>query len=376
MMYLRSVSLKKLFSIGFLLSVAGICVATDAGTEYSVKNQTNPLNSGFYTGLGFGLSHFDPKMVGDTSHIVEDPNSAGGHLFLGAFLKPGVSVEFNAAELGTLEFDQGGNVEYRVFAASALAYPSKNGYRAGSFNYNPFVRLGARRYAIEADNINVIDEAETSLVFGVGMNVPVSKEIGLRFDAISYSKDAVVLQIGVMLQPWVKRKQGPLAVAKTQEAVRETDLQIAAALPVDSDNDLVSDVIDQCPNTLPRLMVENTGCPVYDGIVSGVNFETDSDKLTLNAQRVLSEVAKTLNQHPGSEVDIHAHTDSVGAVSYNQQLSELRAKAVLNFLSDSGVDRNRFTTAGYGEQSPIDTNGTPQGRANNRRVELFAYRPQ
>ena len=296
---------------------------------------------------------------------------------MGNFFNPRVAAEVGAAELGTLEFGPAGNVVYRVFAASALGYLSGSGYRVGSYNFNPFLRAGVRRYAIEADNISVTSQAKTSLLFGAGMNVPVTRQIGLRFDAISYSKDAVVFQVGVMLQPWAaKVRHTPIALTKKVTPPIDTDLTTAAALPLDADNDLISDAVDECPNTLPRLVVENTGCPVYDGIVSGVNFELDSDKLTLNAQRVLDSVADTLNQHPRSEVDIHAHTDSTGTSPYNQRLSELRAAAVSSYLVKKGVNRGRLRSKGFGEHSPVDTNKTATGRANNRRVELFAYRPE
>ena len=153
-----------------------------------------------------------------------------------------------------------------------------------------------------------------------------------------------------------------------------------AALPElplpDSDNDQVTDAIDECPDTQPRLIVEKTGCAVYDGIVSGVNFEHDSSTLTLNAKRVLDGVVETFNQHPDGEMTVHAHTDNTGSELYNQGLSERRARSVADYLIAKGISSGRFSTRGFGELSPIDTNSTPEGRANNRRVELFAYKPE
>ena len=72
------------------------------------------------------------------------------------------------------------------------------------------------------------------------------------------------------------------------------------------------------------------------------------------------------------QVEVSAHTDSVGSESYNQGLSERRAQSVVDYLSARGLDRYRLNPTAFGESSPIDTNETAEGRARNRRVELYA----
>ena len=69
-------------------------------------------------------------------------------------------------------------------------------------------------------------------------------------------------------------------------------------------------------------------------------------------------------------MEIGGHTDSVGSDSYNQKLSEQRAKAVCDYLISQGVDKARLSYKGYGESEPIATNETEAGRQRNRRVEL------
>ena len=72
----------------------------------------------------------------------------------------------------------------------------------------------------------------------------------------------------------------------------------------------------------------------------------------------------------GIKFEIGGHTDNVGKADYNQQLSEKRAKAVCDYLITKGVDASQLSFKGYGANTPIGDNATPEGRANNRRTEL------
>jgi len=74
--------------------------------------------------------------------------------------------------------------------------------------------------------------------------------------------------------------------------------------------------------------------------------------------------------HPGLNLQIEGHTDSVGGDDFNQRLSEQRAGAVRDFLGDQGVSLSSITAQGFGKTVPIATNDTPEGRQRNRRVEI------
>ena len=103
---------------------------------------------------------------------------------------------------------------------------------------------------------------------------------------------------------------------------------------------------------------------------SNVTFAVDSSAIQPAFQTTLGNVANTLSQYEKSYVDVLGHTDSTGSDAYNQALSERRAEAVANFLANSGVQRARLATRGYGESQPIASNATEEGRAANRRVEI------
>ena len=77
-----------------------------------------------------------------------------------------------------------------------------------------------------------------------------------------------------------------------------------------------------------------------------------------------------LKEYPKTVIEIAGHTDSTGSVDYNQLLSERRAESVANVLRNQGVANNRLIVVGYGPHRPIASNNTPEGRQQNRRVEL------
>jgi len=81
-------------------------------------------------------------------------------------------------------------------------------------------------------------------------------------------------------------------------------------------------------------------------------------------------VAGIISGHPGLKLDVEGHTDSVGGDDYNQQLSQQRATAVRDYLTQAGIPMNSVTSKGFGKTQPVATNDTAVGRQQNRRVEL------
>ena len=116
--------------------------------------------------------------------------------------------------------------------------------------------------------------------------------------------------------------------------------------------------------------VDRQGDNIILNMPSSVTFAFDSSDLTPAARSALNDVSNVLQQYPETRVNIAGHTDSTGAADYNQRLSERRASAVGNYLSQTGVAGTRLSMTGYGENQPIASNDTEQGRAQNRRVEI------
>lgn len=126
-----------------------------------------------------------------------------------------------------------------------------------------------------------------------------------------------------------------------------------------------------------RQELEATGVSVTrqgDSIIlnmpGNITFETASSAISADFYRVLNSVAKVFNKYEKTYVDIYGHTDSVGDAAYNMNLSQQRANAVSSYLQTRGVLSQRILTRGMGEDYPIASNDTDQGRSQNRRVEI------
>ncbi|MDO9276121.1 MAG: OmpA family protein [Lutibacter sp.] len=116
---------------------------------------------------------------------------------------------------------------------------------------------------------------------------------------------------------------------------------------------------------------------IEDGILvtfdenSGVHFETEKYNITSTSEVMLTKLANILKEYPDTNVLVVGHTDSSGSAAYNMSLSERRANAVTNyFVNSKGLSSSRFTTTWFGEDQPIATNSTVEGRAKNRRVNV------
>jgi len=116
--------------------------------------------------------------------------------------------------------------------------------------------------------------------------------------------------------------------------------------------------------------IERIGEGIKITFDSGILFEFNSSELQYDARQNLTKLATILNKYEDTDVLIEGHTDSQGTASYNMDLSRQRAQSVSNFLAGQQVSPVRFTIMAYGEDQPIASNETSEGRAQNRRVEL------
>lgn len=140
---------------------------------------------------------------------------------------------------------------------------------------------------------------------------------------------------------------------------------------LDSDGDGVVDSKDSCPDSKAGAKVDDKGCEIAGVIaLKGVNFPTNSAKLTPDSLAVLDEAAATLAKHSDIKAEVAGHTDNRGVAAKNKKLSQQRAEAVMHYLVSKGVNAANLTAKGYGQEDPVADNKTEEGRAANRRVEL------
>ncbi len=144
----------------------------------------------------------------------------------------------------------------------------------------------------------------------------------------------------------------------------------------DADADGIPDKDDLCPD-VPGT-VANQGCPeVTEAVRKTLNdyaktilFDTGKSTIKEQSADVLNNIVGILQEYAYARFNIEGHTDSVGSAALNQKLSEERAGAVRNYLIENGIASDRLVSAGYGEDRPIASNNTREGRRTNRRVEI------
>jgi outer membrane protein OmpA-like peptidoglycan-associated protein len=135
---------------------------------------------------------------------------------------------------------------------------------------------------------------------------------------------------------------------------------------------------DKQPSLIGNIHVAAGGKKLYDALAEkgrvatqGIYFDTGSDRLRPESSATLKEIGTMLKEHPELKLTIEGHTDNVGSAESNQTLSEKRAASVRQFLIDSyQIDGGRLAAKGLGQTKPMGPNDTPEGRQNNRRVEL------
>jgi len=142
---------------------------------------------------------------------------------------------------------------------------------------------------------------------------------------------------------------------------------------VDSDGDGVVDSKDSCANTQAGAKVNESGCYIVlkeaKQIDMNVKFASGSTVVPNEYFNEVFRVASFMQQYPNTSVTVEGHTDSQGAAAFNKSLSQKRADAIAALLVKKyGISDTRVNAIGYGEEQPIATNATRDGRATNRRV--------
>ena len=131
-------------------------------------------------------------------------------------------------------------------------------------------------------------------------------------------------------------------------------------------------------SSIKNIRLNEGGKKLYDRIMEegkfvtrGILFDINKSSIKGESMGTINEIVQMMNTHPDLKFRVEGHTDGDGDESYNQKLSEDRSKAVKSLLIQSGIDASRLDSKGYGESKPVNDNKTPEGKANNRRVEFI-----
>lgn len=161
----------------------------------------------------------------------------------------------------------------------------------------------------------------------------------------------------------------------SKQAAAKTEAPVAAAAPVvvdgDADKDGVKDSKDKCPGTPEGVVVNAYGCAKEEKaeVKLNINFSLGKAEIDHSYDNDLKDIAAFMSEHPKTKIEIQGHTDSTGSKALNDKLSQARANSVRNYLvNDLKVDSSRITAKGYGSSSPVTSNASKEGQAQNRRV--------
>ena len=318
-------------------------------------------------GLGAGATRLDPD-TGTTGFSVKDKDDVGAKMMIGYEATDHISVELAGGPMGKARLTPNDReVKYNGYTLS-IVYDIFG--ELGGFS--PLLKVGIGKIDNSA-NIQYEREEDLLPFAGVGLKYEFDNGVALRGEYEYLAEDAQMLSVSLLKYFGGKKPVPPVLV--TPPPASPPEVVVSFNVP-DSDHDGVNDIRDGCPNTPEGAKVDDAGCAMFEGVLRGVNFETNSSRLTEDAKRILDEVAEELKQYPTVRIEVQAHTDSDGPAQYNQWLSERRAQSVIDYLVQKGISSRRLVPMGYGETKPIADNRTEEGKALNRRVEFVVLSAQ
>lgn len=328
------------------------------------------------------------RFIDEDRDRVDPDDSFGAQLSIGKPLNEYFSVEifgsFNPD--ADLQNTANGDLETREYGLSGLYFPVPD-----TAPVYGLASVGTGDYEFDRTGNAALEGSQDGDFFDLGMGfvlplnalgIPDNVGLSIRGE-YRYRKsdvddvlgglefDGHLIQLGLQIPLGPKPSNAAPPSSAQQEPI--------VAGPTDSDADGVIDDNDDCPGTPTGTKVDSNGCPAEKDepiVLRGVTFEYNTDALDATAEKRLDNVTAALKAADRINIRIEGHTDSRGGAEYNLRLSQDRADAVKAYLIDHGIDSDRLSTRGFGETRPVapntnpDGSDNPEGRAENRRVEL------
>ena len=385
---LSKITVSKYLANGFSFEAAGTL-------NKITKFGDNSVNDLSYYGLDGALKYDLNKIIGNTSWFNPYASLGGGYTWIGDFgnvtLNGGLGINFwftdniglNIETKLKNTFDSMGSVEQEQHFQHSLGIVLKFGGNDtdGDGIYDkhdacPDVfGLAEFNGCPDSDSDGIIDsEDDCPNVAGLAAlkGCPDADE-----DGIADKDDTCPNAKGTKANKGCPDTDGDSIVDKEDACPEVAGPKENKGCPwPDTDGDGVLDKDDNCVNEVGS--VANNGCPeiTSDEVVKleelfkTVYFESGKDLFKRETPEKLDEAAIIMTKYSTAEFSISGHADSTGSKKNNQELSELRANAVKNYLVSKSVASSNLTAKGYGEDMPITSNNTRLGRATNRRVEV------
>jgi len=335
----------------------------------------------YYVGIGGGKSVLDSD-PGATGFRVDDDAGSGVKSMVGYEVTDHVAVELFGGSLGSSSLVNdslvSGEIDYSIYGLSGVF--NVEGWQRG---FSPLLKLGVNKVSSDS---SLAHENKNDWLFygGLGLEYGINDSVALRTEYEYFSEDTQLISLSLLTYLGGK-KPGSYVVpppgsvfpsssedvstpARTRQ--KEQPPNKVEIIAPDTDGDGINDIEDACENTPVGAKADALGCASFEGVVQGVNFESNNARLTLAAKKILDDMAVELKNFPDTKIQIEAHTDSQGDPSINLWLSNSRAQSVIAYLGKQGIQASRLIPIGFGEANPIADNLTKEGRAKNRRVEF------
>ena len=399
----RKLQWSRLISIPAMLALlTSLLVALPARADSDSKNAATPVATqykagNFYVGAGLGFTKLEPDTRELFNTEANDTSSVGFQFLAGINVNQWLSLEFNLTDLGAAGFDNGAEIEYQQYGASALFYAPR---RAVLFGKRSIVAFGRIGYGVlentSSGDIEFEQVNSNHLLFGLGAEYLTRGNWGARLEGYQFDEDILYVQLALIyrfrrkLIPYVPSvetsrdpvrvpsarivepvipEKNPVTTQRRQQTVTAVP-QARLPLSIDADQDGVVNDLDKCKFTLSTAQVNSKGCHFFKEKLRGVTFLSGSGELTGLSKRILDDVASELVDYPKFRFIISSHTDNVEIRNVKSDLSQQRADVVVDYLVSRGVNKSNLTVVVQGDAAPIASNETRRGRAKNRRVDV------
>jgi len=363
------------------------------------------LKDQWYIGLGGTGAWLQPNPE-EPRNNTEEAIGAGGTFMLGRDLDERSSIQVQGFALGEATLTDENTATYTAGDASVL-------YRFYDSRDNQLIRSGfgtaiygrfALGFMSRESDTELERGSQVYFGLGAGAEVFVTNNIAFRAEAFYHDTDAVSATLALVFRfggslnragrlpttltgaqdlPASTTRPAATASATVPKATapqQELALQEAPSAPAtsssqsvnDTDGDGIADANDACSNSTVGFPVRADGCPLFDGVLSGIRFLADSAELAPGSDVQLNFLADLLlNKHPNARIELHAHTDDKGDLRQQSILTRARLRTLGTYLVQQGLRTNRMVLRSFGGSRPLYDNGTQEGREANNRIEVL-----
>lgn len=307
-----------------------------------------------YVGAKVGMGWLDSACV---DNIDCENDSVAGGIYGGYNFTDNIALELNADYLGDYDTSFNNNGATQRYSDSIVAISLSPMYRlAIKQQFDIFFKAGPA-YIMHDDEDDVV------LALGIGAEKQFSDDWALRVeyqyfddfdDKVIQNLNSNLVTVGLSYNFGTGNTTASAAAA-TASTVAVTQ---APSEPITEPETVV--VEEAAAVVVTKAQTES---------FSQGTFATNSTELSEEGKAAVQPIVEVLQTHPQSTVNIVGHTDSTGAAEYNMMISKKRAASLAAYIEEQGIDADRITASGEGEENPIASNATAEGRAQNRRVD-------